>query len=238
MSKLLKRSFKWAGVDCDYDRYTTCEESGCDYICRCSKIINQRVCDVDISVISSEIYAEFFDDSLSTKRDNKINSVLFGISKEIDLYTIDRILRNFKIWDSDNWEVDIDGGYYGEELGDICLEYHISKRLEDEIELALSIDDINSRIEYLLKLEYGYLLPELKGRSYEVVTLNKEDIVFGSVNQYKKVSNENLDHYSDKKYTGIRGVVMEDGKKFKIIDGYHRLFKTDLDKVLVLKAKK
>lgn len=233
----LSRDFRYCGVDCDYDSSSTCEESGCDYICRCSTIENAKISYVDVSQIVSEIYNEFFDNSISTKRDCKINSV-FGISKEMDIYTIDRIVRYHKIWDSENWNIDINNGYYGEEVSSICLSDDIASKIEDKIETALLIDDINSRVEYLLKLEYGYLLPELKSCSFEVVSVLKEDIIFGSVNHYKKISTEDLEHYSDSKYSGIRGVVIEDGKKFKIIDGYHRVFKTKLDKVMIIKGKR
>ncbi len=239
MLELSEYNFKYHGIDYDYDNIRNCEESGCndsDDYCRCSTIENARVVSVDVSYVAIEIYNLYFDDSKSSIRDAKLESIIFGTGKDINLYTIDRILRSYKIWDEHNWEIKIEGGYYGEEIGDIILESSIARRIKDEIENAFDCETLNSRVEYLLNLEYGYLLPELKNISYEIDTIKKSDIVFGSIQHYKKVSSLNLEHYSDKNYHGIRGIVIVDGDKYKIIDGYHRLTSTKDDTVKIIKG--
>jgi hypothetical protein len=47
-----------------------------------------------------------------------------------------------------------------------------------------------------------------------------------------------LSFYDDSKYTGIRGVVIKNKNKWKIIDGYHRLSKTEMPKVKVISCVK
>src|ERR1039457_2386843 len=135
-NKILNRNFESSGnIDCDYTRRTNCESSGCDdNICRCSTIEDLKIASVNIVGLSVEIYNEYFDDSLATERDNKINSVIFGTSKEIDIYTIDRVLRYFKLWDYSNWNVEVRSGYYGEELGEITIESSIALKVQNEIE--------------------------------------------------------------------------------------------------------
>ncbi len=96
------------------------------------------------------------------------------------------------------------------------------------IDKAFAICDINERVKYLLELEYGYLLPELDGCKYELVTIDLEDVVFGSDGHYRKIQKENIEHYLD--YKGIRGVVRKNGDKYKIIDGYHRIYGASLIK--------
>jgi len=241
MSKLINKDFKYS-IDYDYNTSYSCKESGCNEegICRCGVIYDQCINSVDINDIVGQIYSEYFDNSISTKRENSINSILYGITKEIDLYTIDRVLRYFKLWEPYNWDMEIEGGYYGQEMGDITISPNIVNGVESHLDIAFSIDDLSGRIEYLLGLEYGHLLPELVGCKYEVIEVNKEDIIFGSDSHYEKVKYKKLDHYLDPKYHGIRGVVLlkerKVGNQWRLIDGYHRCTSTQKDKVKVLRA--
>ena len=216
-------SFKYH-TNYDYDAYRDCNAHGCDEegICRCETLENAHVLTVDIPSIGNEIYNSIFDNSLSSKRNSAINSILGGVSKEIDIYTIDRILRINKAYEPSNWEVQVCGGYYGQEIDDVLLENSIAQKIEDQINEALSIIDLTSRIEYLLMLEYGNILPALQGRQYSIETIERDSIIFGSDEHYRKVNTKSLDHYSDKNYQGIRGIALFKDGKFRLIDGYHR----------------
>ena len=122
------------------------------------------------------------------------------------------------------------------------LSVSIVNKVESHLDIAFSIDDLSGRIEYLLGLEYGHLLPELVGCKYEAIEVNKEDIIFGSEGHYEKVKYKKLNHYLDSNYNGIRGVVLlkerKAGNQFRLIDGYHRCSSTQKDKVKVLRAYK
>ena len=236
LDKLSKVDFRHH-VDCDYDTHRNCREHGCDDgICRCSTIHNARITHVDINDIILEIYGVYFNNDTETKRDTAINSVLFGIDRQMDLYTIDRILRAYKIWRSESWDIEITWGYYGQEIESINLNVEIVERIEQDLDIAFSIEDFNGRIEYLLGVEYGYLLPELENCKYELMDIKKSDIIFGSINHYKKL--EKCDYYNDLRYNNIRGIVIENGGKYRLIDGYHRVFSTNLPIISVLKATK
>ncbi len=93
-------------------------------------------------------------------------------------------------------------------------------------------------IEYLLKLEYGKILPEIADSSYESIVIDKDDVIFGVEKHLKKVMKKDLDFYSDKNYNSIRGIVKKSGDKWQVIDGYHRIFSTKFPRVKVLVAKK
>ena len=238
MSKLKNKDFT-SCLEYNYHTDSNCEDYGCndEGICRCSTIEDAHIEDVDVRSIVDEIYNLYFDNSKSTKRNNTINSILYGMGKEIDIYTIDRILRAHKIWKYDNWDISIEGGYYGEELGDIKIEESLVKRIETDLDLAFDIDDLDKRIEFILNVEYGHILPELVNSKYEIAEIKKSDIIFGSDGHYKKIQTENLEHYSNKKYSGIRGIVKEKDGKFRLIDGYHRVYKFDGDLIKVLKVR-
>ena len=235
---IVGQNFRY-NVNYDYSDYRDCDAYGCDEegICRCGTIENAHVLTVDIPSIVNEIYANHFDNSLATKRNSTINSILGGVSKEIDIYTIDRILRINKAYEPTNWEVQVCGGYYGQEIDDIILEDSVAQKIENQINEALSIIDLTSRIEYLLKLEYGNILPALQGRQYSLETVERDSIIFGSDEHYRKVNTKNLDHYSDKNYNGIRGIALVKDGKFRLIDGYHRSSTSENIKIQLLIAR-
>jgi len=226
-------------INVDYDYYSSCEEYGCNEegICRCGEISNTSIKLVNVGKISNEIYSLYFDDSVSTKRNAVIQS-LWGITTELNKYTIDRILRLNKIWMPENWEVNISNGYYGQEIEEVVFVSDFAKKLESEIEFALSINSKKELIYHLLKLEYGEVLDKLQDSKFEVLTIKRSDIIFGNNNHFQNVLKEDLDHYSDKNYSGIRGIVNKSREKFKLIDGYHRCSKTENEFVRVIVASK
>lgn len=236
MIEALRNDFKYS-VSYNYDTVYSCEESGCNEegICRCGYITNTYLAKVDVSGVSATIYSEIFDNSISTKRHNAINS-LWGISEEIEKYTIDRILRINKIWKPEFWEINVTGGYYGQEVDDVVLTEDIIEKLNTQLKKAFEIDNLTHRIEYLLELENGFILDELKDKNYNVSVIDIDDIIFSNKGHKSRILIEDIDHYSDRNYYGIRGIVKKDGKKFRVIDGYHRLSKTEnkLVKVLVI----
>ena len=223
MSKIVGVDFNYC-VNYDYDSYTSCSESGCDEegICRCSTIEDAHVVSVNITSMAEKIHDSYYDNSLSTKRNSTINSILGGVSKEIDLYTIDRILRINKAYEPSNWEVQVCGGYYGQEIDDVILYDSVAKKIEDDIDKAFDVIDLTERIEFLLMLEYGSILPELKNLQYSIENIERDSIIFGSDKHYRKVNIESFEHYSDKNYKGIRGIALVKGDKLRLIDGYHR----------------
>jgi hypothetical protein len=236
MIEALRNDFKYS-VSYNCDTVYSCEESGCNEegICRCGYITNTYLTKVDVSGVSANIYSEIFDNSISTKRHNTINS-LWGISEEIEKYTIDRILRINKIWKPEFWDINVGGGYYGQEVDEVVLIEDMVQKLNTQLEKAFDIDNLTQRIEYLLELENGFILEDIKDKKYVVSVIDIDDIIFTNPDHKRRVLTEELEHYSDRNYTGIRGIVKKDGKKFKLIDGYHRLSKTEnkLVKVLVI----
>jgi hypothetical protein len=236
MIETLRNDFKYM-VSYDYDTIYSCEESGCNEegICRCGHITNTYLNKVDVSAIVTNIYSEIFDNSISTKRHNAINS-LWGISEEIQKYTIDRILRVNKIWKPQFWNINVSGGYYGQEIDEVVLIEDMVLKINSQLERAFQIDNLTERIEYLLTIENGFILEDIKNGKYNISVIDIDDIIFSNTEHKRKVVIEELEHYSDRNYKGIRGIVKKDGLKFKLIDGYHRLSKTEnkLVKVLII----
>jgi hypothetical protein len=233
-------TFQYNGVYVDYNYNNDCENYGCDEegICRCGTIYDEHVESVDVSLLVKKIYDDFFEQGKAADRNNAINEVLYGIGKDIDIYTIDRIIRSYKIWESENWNIEIEGGYYGQEVNDVTIKESIANKIEEELMTVFSLPSLKEKIEYLLKVEYGKILPEITDSNYESITIDKDDIIFGTEKHLDKVMKKDLDFYSDKNYNGIRGIVKKSGDKWRVIDGYHRIFSTKFPRVKVLVATK
>ena len=235
MIDCLHDDFQWE-VSYTYDTSYSCEESGCNQegICRCGEIQYEVITSIDVSKMSKKIYDSIFDNSISTKRNNIINSVLGDINVDIERYTIDRILRSHKIWNPAKWTIKIGNGYYGQEVDSITMRQDVIQNLETDLEKAFEITDLTKRIEFLLELENGFILDDLKRSTYSIETIDINDVIFGNKEHHKKVKSKDLDFYSDRNYNGIRGIVQKKGDKWKIIDGYHRLSKTENKMVKVI----
>ena len=233
-------TFQYNGAYVDYGYTYDCENYGCDEegICRCGTINNEHIDSVDVSLIVKRIYDEFFEQGKAANRNNAINEVLYGIGKDIDIYTIDRILRSYKIWENENWNIEVEGGYYGQEAGNVTIKESIADKIDEELWTVFSLPSLKEKIEYLLNVEYGKVLPELSNCNYESIVIDKNDVVFGVENHLNKVMKKDLDFYSDKNYSGIRGIVVKSGDKWRIVDGYHRIFTTKWPKLKVLAATK
>ena len=233
-------TFQYNGVYVDYGYTYDCENYGCDEegICRCGTINNEHIDSVDVSLIVKRIYDEFFEQGKAANRNNAINEVLYGIGKDIDIYTIDRILRSYKIWENENWDIEVDGGYYGQEAGNVTIKETIADKIDEELWTVFSLPSLKEKIEYLLNVEYGKVLPELSNCNYESIVIDKDDVIFGVEKHLNKVMKKDLDFYSDKNYSGLRGIVVKSGDKWRIVVGYHRIFTTKWPKIKVLAATK
>ena len=239
----MEKEFKMLGkinfeylIGINYHRSYSCDESGCndEGICRCSRMDDIEVTDIEYNKILDKIYSLYFDKSIETDRNNKLNNILYNIVEEIERYTIDRILRHHKIWENKAWEAKASPRYYGEELDYIRLSNAYD--IDGDIRTALSISNFNQRIEHLLYLEYGSVMPKLIGTNYTLESIKKSDIIIGNKEYHNELYKTN--YYSDKEYDLIRCLVLEQDGKYKLIDGYHRISSTNKEEVLVIVAKK
>lgn len=94
-----------------------------------------------------------------------------------------------------------------------------ASKLEKEIKECFDLKDATKQILFLLEKEYGYILPVLKDKKAMIKSVALENVVLGNDEYYRKLGDSNL--YT--KYEGIRGVAIACNKKYRLIDGYHRI---------------
>jgi hypothetical protein len=237
----MENDFKYSLRYNDYGDYS-CEESGChdEGICRCYRINEIQINSVNISSITESIFIQLHKNDSRHKRDKALTNILYDY--DIDLvnkYCIHRVLTICKIWDIDNWNAKVTGGYYGDEVGDISIEEDIFKEVSKHIDSIMDLETLKDKIDYVLKLEYGFILDKIKDKDYHIVVVESNDLDFGQDKHYKNVLHKTLDYYSDREYLGnsIRGVAYLDNGKWRVVDGYHRLTQTKFPKVMIIGIK-
>lgn len=230
---MLENRFNYI-VDYDYDTEYSCEDSGCDEegICRCGHICNVTINSVDITKLTNSIYESLVDNSKAGKRQQKLNQLFYG-GEVVDKYCINRILSHYKLHNIGNWNVDVTGGYYGDEIGDVTMNGIVFNLISSECQKLMELETLSDKIKFVLSLEYGYLLPDLEKSDFEIINITKSDIDFKSLNQnHIRIVNEEkelngLSHYNSSSYHLPRGVVRKFGNQFKIVDGFHRMIGYD-----------
>jgi len=221
--------FEYISIDSNYSSQYDCKSYGCDRegICRCKRIHNVSISEVDINKSISYIW-KFFHPDLEAykKRQMRISDVLYG--GDPDYYCIDRIFRHYKLYDSEMYHGVIDrGGYYGDQFAGIFIkDEELEQNFQDDLQSIFSTNSLASKLRFVIYLEYGMILECLKQANFEIVTISKEDLNTPNINQSHAdniLAMGKLDYYSDDNYQLPRGIVKRHGDKFDIIDGYHRI---------------
>lgn len=196
-----------SGIDYDYER------SGCtcnDYPCRCTTIEHTWINKITPSDV--------------------IKNIMPKKMTELEKYCFDRLCYINKIYDKDYYEINVCSGYYGEEIDSIYFENE--EKVLEEFSNLQSLSDAK-KILRILELEYGYVLKSIENaRSVTITEVNKNDIVFPQEEYHCKLEKDVVESYSD--YNLPRCVVIKQGFKYKIIDGYHRATACSKDKIKVV----
>jgi len=228
--KMLKLDYTYC-TSYDYNTEHFCDSSGCydEGICRCGKIKDAYVDSINLSRLTEEIYSQFITGDKKTKRrDIRISEILYG-GEIVDKYCIYRILAINKAYDASYWEVNICGGYYGQEIDDVTIDVYILNIINDQCVKLFQLETLSEKLRYVLELEYGFLLDDVKDCDFELISIYKNYIDFKKLNQnhITNVKMEDLSHYDSSNYELPRGIVRGEIDNYKIIDGFHRIIAAD-----------
>lgn len=161
------------------------------------------------------------------------------LTKELELrgdsifhYCVERLLSFHKAYQPDNYETVIERGYYGEEIGDTTFINMVA--LREDLQLLFDLENEGEMIRFVLYREYGHLIEGLKDVTFEIITINKNQIVFRN-DYFSKISN--VEEYKNWPFP-VSLVKMVAPNKYSIVDGFHREKVASGDfKVILLKPK-
>lgn len=192
-----------------YDHYERCAN---DY-CRCSTI-SPSLNNIDHTAILEHICERF------------------NITEEKTKYCIERICSTIT---EEDFNFEVCGGYYGQELESLTIDNtNIINKLEEILDIKKArknkIDNLNQiaknkisddNIRKILVMEYGYLTEELKNSSFTIIEVDTNNIVLPQKEHANNLNQNKIKQYRNRK--GICGIVKKVGNKYKVIDGYHRV---------------
>ncbi len=201
-------------VELDYDTNYDCINEGCDDICRCGTIENAVVENID-DFNGIRKLAEAIKEA-SEKEFKKI-SKLNRLDDNVLNYCFERIVLALKLYKSEKFEVTVEGGYYGQEIGNVYLLEDVEKKLMETVEsFYLSLNPI----EFILNLEYKFIPNYLRNRKWCLERIDIKNL-FVSKSEYLEKVEKNNRHY-DKNYRGVICVCIPAEGKYRLEDGYHR----------------
>jgi hypothetical protein len=184
-------------VDLDYDSSRNCSERGCDDegICRCGRIENARI----EGVHSWEIARKF------------------ATLDIIHNHAIERVISRF---DTDDFDIEVCGGYYGDEIDSVKL----ASSSIDALHKLQGMLTTSEWIEYYLGLENGEVLPQHRNRSWEHAQVPIDDIVSGRnrADLDKKRIGFYRPYISNDSFQPILLCEKKGRDNYKLVDGYHR----------------
>lgn len=158
---------------------------------------------------------------------NLIVDVLLNETKneltDIQKYAVGKIARINEMYDINKYTVETKWAYYGYEP-DVVL-YENIEEVKQEIAKIVEMND-NQVVEYILILEYGYILEQLQNKKWIIKNINIDNIYAGNKEYLRKVEKNNVynnvlnpDNYEYKENKNmILGIVTGD----RLWDGYHR----------------
>lgn len=200
-------SFYYCGVDVVYDF----DER---------KITNEKVSSVELSKVFKKV--------------EEIYSDYVGSVSAIESYCIDRIIRSLEMYNPGNYTIDTWAAYYGDEVKSVDF-IHITELMSRLARLS-KLSTNREKMEYILILEYGYLLDVLKDCYWEIRQIKRSDVIQCQDAYIKKVPF--CDFYRN---WNLPLCVVTPGSQngYRLIDGYHRFTNNpDLQEISVICASK
>ena len=199
---ILKFDFQYY-VEYEIETERNCFSNGCDGICRCSTIDSWKITQgASVSRVVKELFR-------------------YKAKDELLQYCVDRLFRLNKADDTDNYELRIGGGYYGEEVHGASFNY--AQKVANAAQKLLPMT-VNEKVEFILLEEYGHLIPRLTGLNYELIEVDVDKVKVPNQNYLTRINKDRVDMYEGQLTDDYPiCVCVNNGNHYDLVDGYHRL---------------
>jgi len=136
-------------------------------------------------------------------------------------YCIHRILTHFRVYQDESWQYHLTDDYYSQDVSSITLKPHIAEEIDRCLRQMVTLKD-NRKIESILELEFGRVLPEIQNKEWRIAQVPADSLRFTNQALYNKCADEDLTYLDS--YKLPRGLcIAEPTATYRVIDGYHRL---------------
>ncbi len=202
MKLLGDRNWQYA-VRYDYDTIYPGGYCQCPDYCRCSKIVNAKVKDVDAQFIAELLVKNWLETGMRLKQPS---------DRALLAYTVERVLTAGNVYLPENWDIRVVGGYYGQEVDKI--RWTGPEQVDGNLTALTATNDTNEWVKISLIAEYGFMLDELDGATFDIATVNLDQIhvTRPAKPDRRKATDDNTP----------AGLVLDNGTGLRLIDGHHR----------------
>lgn len=166
-------------------KYDTIKDNG--------KITDLRITQVDLPAIVELLYERV--DPKNNLKDPIIHQQFNILGQEqklilasqmlITRYCIHRILTHFKLYQAVNWEYAVGADYYGEEINSITIKTQLANQIAAMLE-SLRVRNVTEKLEIILKLEYGRLIPSIVKKKWYVRQVSVDDLYYSNQEHYEQ----------------------------------------------------
>jgi len=191
------------------------------------------ITDIRINDIAEYIYEHL--DPENNLRDASVRMTFDGLPDDLKRvyangmliyrYCIHRILTKFKIWDKKNWQYHLMDDYWSQEVSAVTLRKDIADNLSKCLLHMNSLDN-SKKIEYMLELEYGKVLPELVNGTWMAATVPIDKLYYTNPTLHEECVDKAPIPYLEF-YRLPRGLCVRErdanGYRYRVVDGYARL---------------
>lgn len=138
-------------------------------------------------------------------------------------YALNRIITHSGALAPGNWRVEIRSGYYGPEIGGVCLADAVQKVVVANLEKLVQDLTPKNCVETALIAEYGYLLDGLAPLAWRIVSVTPDLVKMPMSEQYARTNASVIEQYKQNRdWKHPIAVVLPDGAFYRLIDGRHR----------------
>jgi hypothetical protein len=208
--------------------------------------VGYRADELKFRDLSAAFFQSWDDKTLQGVNLEALTRIAFPqVTDPLEAYAIERFLRASNMYSLDLYTVESDRGYYGEETH-VNIGWSDCETLQDEV-AALRELPLAKQIEKSLEMEFGYLLPSIENKQWEIIEVSVADLKLGNDEFYRPLDTKTVSHYATWKsrehpqrnlpFALVRPAA--DGK-FLVVDGAHRVAsakRNGLSRVSVLTAK-
>lgn len=199
-----KASFRYA-VDFQTSQFTDCDAGGCSGMCRCSKITRAWITSTESVGPSclTFVIREASDQPLKPYQPSRF-----------DLYCIQRLMVHHGCYDASAYDLQISGGLYGEEVGEV--RFNSLSEMNIDISNLLMLASDHAKLMFVFEREYGFIAEIVRNTdSVELVEKELGNIQPSAGAFMLKRQKTYLHNLAE---DSIVGVVLDD----LLIDGNHR----------------
>lgn len=195
-----------------------------------SKVTALTVNNVRINDIAEHLHEHL--DPTNNLRNSQVRMTFDGLPDDLKRkcatsiliyrYCIHRILTKAEIWKKEHWQYHLMNDYYSQDVSAMTLKDNIAQDLTDKLNHLRTLKD-SKKIEYILELEYGKTLPDLVGRQWTTLRVNKDKLYYTNPKLHDKCFEQAPHDYLDE-YKLPRGICVRDSEhRYRVVDGYSRL---------------